>query len=119
MPVRSWIRIVAMFAAIVVLGATPISQSTVVTAAPAEQALSATLVLDWFPNTNHSGLYLAQAKGWYAQQGVDLNMQVPSDPSASTDWDGDGPTIQPMDDLDPDVGGGMTAEQLDDPMSGI
>src|SRR5579884_3661028 len=41
------------------------------------------LILDWFPNTNHSGIYLAQAKGWYAQQGVDLNMQVPSDPSAS------------------------------------
>ena len=42
-----------------------------------------TLILDWFPNTNHSGIYLARAKGWYAQQGVEIDLQVPSDPSAS------------------------------------
>jgi ABC-type nitrate/sulfonate/bicarbonate transport system substrate-binding protein len=42
-----------------------------------------TLILDWFPNTNHSGIYLARAKGWYAQQGVEVDLQVPSDPSAS------------------------------------
>lgn len=41
------------------------------------------LILDWFPNTNHSGLYLAKAKGWYDEAGVELNIQVPSDPSAS------------------------------------
>jgi ABC-type nitrate/sulfonate/bicarbonate transport system substrate-binding protein len=42
-----------------------------------------TLVLDWFPNTNHSGIYLAQAKGWYAQHGVELEIQTSADPSAS------------------------------------
>jgi ABC-type nitrate/sulfonate/bicarbonate transport system substrate-binding protein len=55
---------------------------------PTEPARSAatqkvTLILDWFPNTNHSGIYLAQAKGWYAAQGVEVDVQVPSDPSAS------------------------------------
>lgn len=42
-----------------------------------------TLILDWFPNTNHSGLYVAQAKGWYAAQGVDVDIQQLADPSAS------------------------------------
>ncbi len=51
------------------------------TSAPSPTKLN--LILDWFPNTNHSGIYLAQSKGWYAQQGVDLNVQAPSDPSAS------------------------------------
>jgi ABC-type nitrate/sulfonate/bicarbonate transport system substrate-binding protein len=46
--------------------------------------LSATLVLDWFPNTNHIGIYLAQARGWYAEQGLDLKIEAPSDVSAST-----------------------------------
>jgi ABC-type nitrate/sulfonate/bicarbonate transport system substrate-binding protein len=49
-----------------------------------------TLVLDWFPNTNHSGIYLAKAKGWYAAQGIDLDVQVPSDPSASMKLVGSG-----------------------------
>jgi ABC-type nitrate/sulfonate/bicarbonate transport system substrate-binding protein len=84
MPVRSWIRIVAMFAAMLVLTATPISRSAVVTAAPAEQALSATLVLDWFPNTNHAGIYLAQANGWYRDAGLDLRIESPSDVNAAT-----------------------------------
>jgi ABC-type nitrate/sulfonate/bicarbonate transport system substrate-binding protein len=30
------------------------------------------LALDWTPNTNHTGIYVAQQKGWYRQQGIDL-----------------------------------------------
>jgi ABC-type nitrate/sulfonate/bicarbonate transport system substrate-binding protein len=45
--------------------------------------LTATLVLDWFPNTNHAGIYLARARGWYEEQGLDLRIEAPSDPSAS------------------------------------
>lgn len=53
--------------------------------APALQSLTpATLVLDWFPNTNHLGIYLAQANGWYAEQGLDLRVESPSDVNAAT-----------------------------------
>nr|MDQ2714909.1 ABC transporter substrate-binding protein [Chloroflexota bacterium] len=30
------------------------------------------LALDWTPNTNHTGIYVAQAKGWYADEGINL-----------------------------------------------
>ncbi|HEX8024943.1 MAG TPA: ABC transporter substrate-binding protein [Candidatus Limnocylindrales bacterium] len=30
--------------------------------------------LDWTPNTDHTGFYVAQAKGWYAAAGVDLQV---------------------------------------------
>lgn len=30
------------------------------------------LALDWTPNTNHTGIYVAIAKGWYREQGLDL-----------------------------------------------
>lgn len=33
-----------------------------------------TLALDWTPNTNHTGIYVAQQKGWYKDQGIDLKL---------------------------------------------
>ena len=37
------------------------------------------VVLDWTPNTNHSGLYLAKAKGWYRAAGLDVSFVQPGD----------------------------------------
>jgi len=37
----------------------------------------ATLMLDWTPNTNHTGLYVALAKGWYQEEGIELEVQQP------------------------------------------
>lgn len=38
-----------------------------------------TLVLDWTPNTNHSGLYLAEAEGWYEEAGLDVEIIQPGE----------------------------------------
>jgi len=39
-----------------------------------------TFVLDWTPNTNHTGLYVALAKGWFEQAGLDVEVvQPPAD----------------------------------------
>lgn len=32
------------------------------------------MALDWTPNTNHTGIYVAQEKGWYREQGIDLHI---------------------------------------------
>ena len=32
------------------------------------------LALDWVPNTNHTGIYVALAKGWYEEAGVNLQI---------------------------------------------
>lgn len=32
------------------------------------------LALDWTPNTNHTGIYVAQEKGWYAAQCISLTI---------------------------------------------
>lgn len=42
------------------------------------------LALDWTPNTNHTGIYVALAKGWYRDQGIDLKL-LPYSDSASPD----------------------------------
>jgi ABC-type nitrate/sulfonate/bicarbonate transport system substrate-binding protein len=33
-----------------------------------------TLALDFAPNTNHTGIFAAQQKGWYRENGIDLNI---------------------------------------------
>jgi len=40
-----------------------------------------TVVLDWTPNTNHSGLYLALANGWYEDAGLDVTVIEPGETS--------------------------------------
>jgi len=37
------------------------------------------VMLDWFPNTNHTGLYVALDKGWYAEQGLDVEVIQPAE----------------------------------------
>jgi ABC-type nitrate/sulfonate/bicarbonate transport system substrate-binding protein len=32
------------------------------------------LALDWTPNTNHTGFFVAHARGWYADAGIDLQV---------------------------------------------
>jgi len=38
-----------------------------------------TVVLDWVPNTNHTGLYTAVAKGYYAAEGLEVEIIQPSE----------------------------------------
>ena len=40
-----------------------------------------TVVLDWTPNTNHLGLYLAQERGWFREAGLDLKIIEPGETS--------------------------------------
>ncbi|HEY1511598.1 MAG TPA: ABC transporter substrate-binding protein [Solirubrobacteraceae bacterium] len=42
---------------------------------------SMTLMLDWFPNADHVGIYQAMASGDFEKAGLDLHIQVPSDPA--------------------------------------
>jgi putative hydroxymethylpyrimidine transport system substrate-binding protein len=37
-----------------------------------------TLWLDWYPNSDHAGIYVAMAKGYYADEGLQVKAQVPS-----------------------------------------
>jgi ABC-type nitrate/sulfonate/bicarbonate transport system substrate-binding protein len=38
-------------------------------------------MLDWFPNTNHTGLYVALDKGWYAEEGLKVEIVQPAEGS--------------------------------------
>lgn len=40
----------------------------------AEKLTPFSVVLDWTPNTNHTGMYVALAKGWYKNEGLDVKI---------------------------------------------
>ena len=40
------------------------------------------MMLDYFPNADHAGIYAAQAAGLYEKAGLDVKIQPPPDPSA-------------------------------------
>jgi putative hydroxymethylpyrimidine transport system substrate-binding protein len=41
-----------------------------------------TLMLDYFPNADHAGIYAAQAAGDFEQAGLDVKIRQPADPAA-------------------------------------
>jgi len=52
------------------------SQTTEKTQVPLQKV---TVMLDWFPNTNHSGMYVAQDQGYYAAEGLEVNIVQPAE----------------------------------------
>src|SRR5712691_2477905 len=52
----------------------PWAQCTSLAKSPPKQLTSMNLALDWTPNTNHTGIYVALAQGWYRAEGIDLHL---------------------------------------------
>ena len=67
-------------AAIAALALSACGEKKESTAAPRTQPL--TLVLDFFPNADHAGIYAAQARGLFRRQGLDVRIVTPPDPSS-------------------------------------
>jgi len=42
-------------------------------------AIPVTLMLDWVPNTNHTGLFLAQQRGYFAEEGLQVEIVQPGE----------------------------------------
>jgi ABC-type nitrate/sulfonate/bicarbonate transport system substrate-binding protein len=61
-----------------------IAASLLLAGPAAAQSTPVTVALDWTPNTNHIGLYVAEAKGFYADAGLDVEILPYSDASAGT-----------------------------------
>ncbi|MDP9364732.1 MAG: ABC transporter substrate-binding protein, partial [Chloroflexota bacterium] len=47
----------------------------------AEAATRVTVALDWYPNANHAGLFLARERGYAAAAGLEAELYTPADPA--------------------------------------
>lgn len=53
------------------------------TVEPKKDLKEVTMVLDWTPNTNHTGLYVAQEKGYFEDEGLKVSIIQPPDDGAT------------------------------------
>ncbi|HIR28068.1 MAG TPA: ABC transporter substrate-binding protein [Candidatus Choladousia intestinigallinarum] len=49
-----------------------------------EELKKVTVILDYVPNTNHTGMYVALDKGYYAEEGLDVEIIEPTDGATAT-----------------------------------
>lgn len=47
----------------------------------AQDATKVSLALDWYPTSQHAGIFVAQAKGYFTDAGLDVNVYTPADPT--------------------------------------
>ena len=45
------------------------------------EAVRVSLALDWYPNSNHAGVYEALARGLFEEEGLEVDVYTPADPS--------------------------------------
>lgn len=74
---KKWIKKLSCFA----VGAAVLSGCTASADKSASESkeTKVTLMLDYTPNTNHTGFYVAQNKGYYKDEGLDLEIIEPGD----------------------------------------
>jgi putative hydroxymethylpyrimidine transport system substrate-binding protein len=72
----------ALVAAILALGLAGCGEKKESVTGTASSAQSLTLMLDWFPNADHAGIYQAQAEGDFSKAGLDVHVETPSDPAS-------------------------------------
>ena len=51
----------------------------------AQDPTELTLALDWYPNANHAGLYLAQERGYFDEAGLAVEIYTPENDAALVD----------------------------------
>lgn len=51
-----------------------------------EELEKLTFVLDWTPNTNHTGLYVAKEKGYFEKEGLDVEIVQPRRTARTLWW---------------------------------
>lgn len=77
------ISIIFSILLILTIGLAGCAQQPATSAAPEaaapDQLQKVTVILDWVPNTNHTGLYVALDKGYYKEQGLDVEIIQPAD----------------------------------------
>ena len=62
--------------------ATTEEATTEATTTEKKETKKLTFVLDWTPNTNHTGLYVAQDQGYFAEEGLEVEIVQPPEDGA-------------------------------------
>ena len=81
---KKFFLVICMLLAVLALTACASNQSAEPTAEPAADLKKVTLMLDYTPNTNHTGFYVARELGYYTEAGLDVEIIEPGDNATAT-----------------------------------
>lgn len=71
-----------VFLVAICLMLTGCDQNKTATTKKTKELKKVTVVLDWTPNTNHTGLFVAKEKGYFKEQGLDVDIISPGETGA-------------------------------------
>lgn len=71
-------------AAFMTAAAMAFGMTAAVSADEADDLKKVTVILDYVPNTNHTGMYVALEKGYYEEEGLDVEIIEPTDGATAT-----------------------------------
>ena len=72
-------KLISLFSVLTLLLFSACSQEDANDVKEKKELKDVTLMLDWFPNTNHTGIYVALEKGYYEEQGLNVEIQEPGE----------------------------------------
>lgn len=75
---KKWLVVVLGLTMLLVVGCQQESEKSV----EADELTKIQFVLDWTPNTNHTGLYVARDKGYFKEQGLEVEILQPGEAGA-------------------------------------
>ena len=65
----------------IILSLSCIALILLLSACNAEKDNKVSIMLDWYPNAVHSFLYVAQEKGYFKEEGIEVDIQFPANPT--------------------------------------
>ena len=78
MNIKRWMsRMLLVVVATVLAGCTGTNQTSKESAKKNPEEIS--IMLDWYPNAVHSAIYVAQEKGYFKDEGLNVKIEMPAD----------------------------------------
>lgn len=71
-------------AAVMIAAAMAMSMTAAASAQEGKELKKVTVILDYVPNTNHTGMYVALDNGYYEEEGLDVEIIEPTDGATAT-----------------------------------
>ena len=65
----------------IIVSLTSITLILLLSACNQEEKNKVSIMLDWYPNAVHSFLYVAEEKGYFEEEGIELDIQFPANPT--------------------------------------
>lgn len=71
----------ALLLALAACGGSPPGGASSPSGTGSKDATQVRVLLDWFPNPDHAGLYTAESEGFFKDEGLNVNLTPPSNPA--------------------------------------